>query len=508
VSTRRRAAFLALCLAAGASACAQEKPAPRVALAQPAPPRPPVSADPLGPRPQVQAPSPYAPPNPRVFKLADGMTVWLVERHDVPLVSLAIAVPRGSAADPKGRGGLAVQAANMLDEGAGKLGSLEFAAAVDTLGARMRTGATFDYSYVGVTVLSKHLAPSLALIADAVVRPRFEDAEWRRVHALWINNLKNRASDADETADVVQQVTLYGDDHPYGHPIEGTLASAAKVGLGDVRAFYREAWRPEHAVAVVVGDVKREELESLLTKSFEGWVSKGPAPAPVTVPVALPPHAKVVLVDRQDAPQSVIALVRPGLAAGDVDAPLASRVNVVLGGSFISRLNQDLREEHGWSYGASSAVTLTRHPGSVAAFASVVTEHTGDAARAMLTDMQTFAASGPSDEEASISQRLARRELVDLYGTDEGAVFRLTRDAMMGLAPTYEADASVKRDSATRADLAAVAARDFDPNAGFLLVVGPADKVRPQLVAAGFGEPEMRDVDGKPVTRPKPGSKP
>jgi zinc protease len=483
---------------AALASCAQ--PAPQTAAAPLPPPAP--AADPLGPRPEVPAPAPYAPPSPVVFKLADGLTVWLVERHDAPMVSLSLAVPRGSSADPKGRGGLALQTANMLDEGAGKLGPLEFAAAVDTLGARMHTGATFDYSYAGLTVLSKNFGASLALLGEAVVHPRFQATEWKRVHDLWVNNLKNRASDADEVADVVQQVTLYGDDHPYGHPIEGTLASAARVGLADVRAFYDQAWRPEHAVAVVVGDVKRADLEALLTKSFAGWTARGPAPTPVIAPAALPSHAKVILVNRDDAPQSVIALVRPGLSAGDVDAPVASRVNIVLGGSFISRLNEDLREEHGWSYGAHSAVTLTKHPGSIAAFAAVVTEHTGDAAKALLNDMQTFSASGPTDEETSISQRLARRELVDLYGTDEGATFRLTRDAMLGLAPTYEGDASIKRDSATRKELAGVAARDFDPNAGFLLVVGPAATVRPQLLAAGFGEPEMRDVDGNAVAAP------
>ncbi|MEO8876631.1 MAG: pitrilysin family protein, partial [Polyangiaceae bacterium] len=220
----------------------------------------PVADDPLGARPVPGMPPPFVPPSPVVYTATNGITVWLVERHALPLVAITLAIPAGSAADPKGKGGVAFQTANMLDEGAGKFGALDLARAIDEIGADLHTSANTDFSTASLFVLKRNLAAGFGLLGDVVARPKFADAEWARQNALWKNSLKERASDPQEVAHVLYRTATYGADHPYGHPTDGTAASAAKVSLADLKAFYKSEWRPDRAIVIAVGDVTKADL--------------------------------------------------------------------------------------------------------------------------------------------------------------------------------------------------------------------------------------------------------
>jgi predicted Zn-dependent peptidase len=460
-------------------------------------------ADALGERPDPPAPQPFRPQAPTVYAGPNGLTVWLLERHTLPVVAATMAVSVGASSDPPDKVGLAWATGNMLDEGAGKLGALALAREIDALGAQVRTGTSLDYAHVSLTVLKRNLAPAFALFSDVVARPRLDPAEWKRVHELWQNELLARTREPDSVASLTALRTLYGEDNPYGHPVEGYIGTAHNVGLNDVRAFYKSAWRPDQATLVVVGDVTQAELDPLLASAFGAW--KAPAAPKMTplVPPAPPPARRVAgwprvsVVDRADAPQSVIAVVRSAPPASDGIAPVLTRVNIALGGSFTSRLNQDLREEHGWSYGARSRVTLLRGSSSLVASASVQTDHTGEALRALVKDMTEFARSGLTNEEMAKTRLIARGELVDMFEQVEGASMRLARNAAVGLGPDYEAKASVRRDTAERRELE-YAAREFDPSTAYIVVVGPRAKIDKQLAALGVQAIEPRDAEGHP----------
>lgn len=498
--------FLPGIIAASVSACGSNPPpapaAPRPVVPVAAVPQPTATApaDPLGPKPEVLLPPPYIPPAPIVYTSTNGLTVWLVERHGLPVVSFTMVIPNGSANDPKGAGGLAFATAGMLDEGAGKLGAIELAKAVDTLGATLRTAASLDFSSASLTVLKRNLTPAFALFGDVVARPRFDANEWKRVHDLWQNDLKARASEPDAVSAVVSLAALYGSEHPYGHPTDGTIASSGKVQLKDVKSFYASAWRPERATLVVVGDINRTELEPLLLSSFTSWKPSPAAPPPiVTPPPPAGPLPRVVMVDRPDAPQSVLAFVKLGVAASDPQAPPLARVNGALGGSFTSRLNQDLREEHGWSYGAHSRLTFSRGPGSLVASAAVYTEKTGEALQAMLADIAEYSKTGPTADETQKTRLQARSELVEMFEQVDTSALRLARDAALGLGPEFEAKASIRRDTATREELAKLAATVFSPANSVLVIVGPRAKLAPVLSTLGFPAPEMRDAEGERI---------
>ena len=227
--------------------------------------------DPLGPRPEVGMPPAFVPPAPGVFVGTHGIAVWLMERHEVPLVSCVITVPSGASSDPKGKGGTASAAAKMLREGAGALGSIEMASAIDDLGASIGSNATADASFVSLTVLKKNLERAFTLFGDVVTKPRFAPADYKRVKDLWLDGLLAREKDPGATARVVYGKAFFGADHPYGHPVDGTRKTASAVSLDDVQAFYRAAWRPDRATLACAGDITKGDLVALMDVAFAKW---------------------------------------------------------------------------------------------------------------------------------------------------------------------------------------------------------------------------------------------
>ncbi len=507
----RRASAVLLGTLALAVACGGEQAPPR----QPASP-PPVAVapdagppDPLGPRPEVGEPALYTPPVPVSYERDGGLRVWLLARHAVPLVSMQLVVPAGSAYDPEGKEGLAAMTANMLDEGAGARGPLEIARDIDRLGATLRTGAQADYAYVHLTTLKKNLAPALEIFGDVVARPRMSPVEFKRVHDLWTNQLRARQSDPQAVASVVVRRKVY-QRGPYAHPVDGTLASAAKVGLDDVKKLYASRWRPDKALLVVVGDVTREELDPLLDRALGSWKAPKTPPPPddpweKTIPpsssVGDPPAVgrRVFVVDRPDAPQSVIAVGRTG--PGGSEARLSTcplvRVNAALGGSFTSRLNQKLREEHGWSYGARSRFEWNRVGGAFVASAAVHTEHTGEALAAMIAEIEGVAKNGLTEEETAKTRQLARAELVETFETIDATAVRLARTAGVGLTPQDEVQMSRAIDGATRKQLNDLAGTFLDlSRRSVVVIVGPRAKIEPQLAAIGITNIERATPEG------------
>ena len=508
-------ARLLAALFAGASllsGCEENLPPPALPT-PPAPtttpaPKPSASPDALGPKPTLAPPGVFTPPAPQMFTTANGMTVWLLERRGLPLVAVSLAIPIGAAADPTEAQGLAWITANMLDEGAGKRSAVQVSTAIDDLGGSLATGATADGSFANLSVLKKNFGAAFKIFSDVVARPKLDPKEWKRVSDLWKNDLKKRASDPNSVASVVAPAALFGPDAPYGHPTDGRTATAAKINLAAVKSFYASAWRSDQATLVVVGDITRDEvLAAIGDSALKGW--KAPSTPKLVPPAPPPPPAgklRLVLVDRPaSAAQSVLVVSREGVTAADPRAPLLDLVNEALGGSFTSRLNQNLREEHGWTYGATSRFAETRGTGSFTARASVVTEATGKSLEQMLLELSKMASSGLSEDEVSKVLAQDRAELVQNYEGVGGISWRLAKVSMLGLPPEFDASASRARQQATRARLGELATL-VDPKATTILIVGPRSAVLPQLAAIklpneqALPAPELWDAEGYPIS--------
>jgi zinc protease len=472
-----------------------------VPTAQPEPP--PVLID-LGPKPEAGPAKPFAPPNIETFELKNGMKVWLASRRGLPLVSLSLVVLGGSSIDPADKPGLMYITTDMLDEGAGTRSALEISGAVADLGASMSLQTGLDATTASLTVLKKNIGPAMAIFSDVIMRPQFEAKEFKRVSDLWRTDLKTRADDPDRVARVVNAAVLYGHGTPYGHPSEGSLEGAEKIDLQTVQKFYLEQFRPEQSVLVVAGDITKDELMTAIGGNLGTWKASTPPPKKPAKPVVQQPKAaterpKIVLVDRPEAPQSVITIVREGVMASEPDAIRIDLVNTPLGGSFTSRLNQNLREEKHWAYAARTLFFGTRGKGAFWAYASVETPATGPALKEALRELEKMAAEGPTAEELDKAKAQDRADLLRTFETIIETADRLAGLARVGLPPTYDVDASLSRQTQTLADVAALAKAHVDPASATIVVVGPKAAVWKDLTGLGRGEPVMLDAEGKPA---------
>jgi predicted Zn-dependent peptidase len=451
----------------------------------------------MGNKPELKEPRSFTPPVARVASVAPFAAAWLLERHTLPLVSVRLVVPAGSAADPPGKAGLAALTAEMMEQGSGKRGSLEIARAVEELGASLETWTTRDASGARLDVTKDQLGPALAILAEVAGKPRFEASEWKRVKSLWIGDLKNRAADADAVAQQAAAAVIFGAEHPYGHLPEGTLREVESLSLEDVKKFHAAQWRPDRATLVVAGDLGADELQTLVPSAFSDWKpGKGTAPAAVQPGPPLAPAPRLVVVDRPGSAQTALRVLWHGPPAADRGQPALELVNIPLGGSFTSRLNQNLRETHGWTYGARSSVPFLRGPGALSAGASVQTEVTGPALGELLKELAGIAASGPSELELDKARAQARTDDMGIWETAAGAADRLATLAGAGLGPQRDSVASVAREAMGLEETQRAAAA-FEPGTATILAVGDLAAIREQLAALGLPEPELRDVEGR-----------
>lgn len=457
--------------------------------------------DVLGQKPQLTAPLAFKAPEPTVYRTKEGVVVWLIERPSLPIVSITVSVPTGAADDPPGEGGLAHISAAMMDEGAGDRGAIEISDTINDLGADMWTSVGMDATRISLTVLRRHLDKAFEVFADVVARPKFDPTEFERVHKLWVGGLKRRGDSVESVARVVRSAVLYGSDTPYGHPTTGTLETAKNIDVKAAEQFYRRTWRPDQAQIVVAGAITKPELDKLLGTHLDDWKKpQGEALPRIELPKPLSKRPRLVLVDRPGAPQSVITLIGDGVAGGSTEGPLLDLINTALGGSFTSRLNQNLREDNGWTYGARSSFVETRGVGPFIASAAVFTNVTAPALREMLGEIDKMAKSGLTEAELG---KVRARDLTDLIETNEtlgSLVGRLSSLGSIGLGFEHDAKASVARQAATKAQLDALAARFLDSSKMSIVIVGPKDQVLPQLKALELGEPELWTVEGRPAT--------
>ncbi len=451
----------------------------------------PLPADALGPKPEPAPPAAFVPPAPVQYKSALGFDVWLLERHTLPIVAVTVVARSGAAVDPPGKAGTAFLSARMLTEGAGTRGAIEFSQAVDALGADLGATAYGDYSAASLVALKGKLGPALALLGDAVVRPRFAEADFKRAKGLWIDDLKSEQKEPKAISEAATVELLFGKAHPYGHVRTGSLDDAPRITLGDVKDAHRRTFAKDRTTVVVAGDIDRATLDAELAKAFAGYgQNELPAAALPKVDASYkPPFGRVVIVDRPGASQAIVSLVAPGVAAGTSDSIRLARVNAALGGSFTSRLNQDLREERGLSYGASSRFGFSQREGLFSASAAIFEAKASEGIEALVKDVAAYAKSGPTDEEVEKTRLLARGDLVESFEGAAQSASRLGRNAGVGLPPDFEARASKERDGASKSDLVALAQKYMPVQRAFLLVVGPptaADAALPKLKELGF----------------------
>jgi zinc protease len=345
----------------------------------------------LGPAPQLTLPALQK------RALSNGLNVWIVEAHKVPLVQVNLLIQAGSGDDPAGKFGIASLTAAMLDEGAGSRSALQIADDVEFLGANLATSSSFDASAVRLNVPTARLAAALPIMADVALRPAFAQAELDRLRQERLTTLIQARDDPAQVAPLAFARVVYGGPHRYGTAAMGTPATLKAFTTSDLRSFHTAMYHPANSTLVVAGDVSADAVLPLLEKQFGGW--KAPAaPARTAVPAALQlTQRQITIVDMPGAEQSQIRIGWVGVPRSTPDYFTLQVLNTILGGSFTSRLNQNLREKNQFSYGASSRFDMRLSAGPFFAGAGVQTDKTADALREFFNELTAISKISPDE---------------------------------------------------------------------------------------------------------------
>ncbi len=446
----------------------------------------------FGPPPAWELPPPPAPEAPVVqpgalhrAELANGLLVLVLEDRRLPRVSISLSFPRGEGMLDREQAGLASFTAELMKRGAGDRDALELAEYVDQIGASLQAGAGWDSLEVGVAGLSRDLDRLLEILSDVVLRPRFDVAEAEKARGQRLAALERAKADPGTLMSWYMARTLYA-GHRFEDPASGTPESVASLDAASARAFHARTLVPRGAVLSVAGDVSAQDFLARAEAAFGSW-SGGDPPAlgqPPSRPA--PPERRVVIVNRPDQVQARIAIAHDGIERTAPDRLPTFLMNSVMGGSgFSSRMMQSLRAEAGLTYGVYSHFALRRHSGPFVASTSTRVEEADRAITLMLAELERARSQPPSEAELAAARSLmvgrfslglesssaVLSSLVDLE------IYDLPRDSL----DTYR----TRVRAVTREECAQAALDHLHPDRAAIVLVGPAETLRPKLERFG-----------------------
>jgi zinc protease len=418
-------------------------------------------------------------------RLSNGINVIYARRTAVPVTRVAVEFNAGIAADPANRLGTQAMTLNMLEEGTTTLDSIQLAEAQERLGATVATGASLDRTTVSLTALTPTLAPSLDLLADVIRNPRFDPREIERIRAQQISGIQSEMTQPASIAARALPGLLYGTAHPYGKPFTGSGDPRIVAALTREELIgFHQAWiRPDNATIFVVSDMPLAQLRPLLEARFGNWRPPARARGTKRFNAAIPPaRPRIVLIDRPQSPQSFILAGQVLPAEGTQDLLLLTAANEALGGSFLARINMELRERRGWSYGARGAANLVEHQVPYLIQAPVQADRTGDSIEAAMQMIRAFLTTeGVNAEEMNRIIQGNTRQLPGQFETSPAVLGALRSNALYRRPDNYWETIADRYRAMEAGTLDTTARRYLNPNNFVWVVVGDAARVRPQL---------------------------
>lgn len=422
--------------------------------------------------------------------LSNGVPVVFARRDTVPVVNLSMVFDAGNAADTRGKLGTQALMLALLDEGTATRSAVAIAEEKERLGASITASAGNDATEIGMSALSTNLAPSLDLFADIIRNPKFDPAELERVRAIQLAGIAQEESDPQSLALRLLPPLIFGDAHPYGVPLtgSGTTEGVTAAGRDDLVRFHQTWLRPDNATIFAVGATTLGELVPLLERRFGNWSALSSAKGAKTFPAAAPPAAsRIILIDRPGSPQAFILAGYPLPVRGKDDPLALTTANIPLGGVFTSRLNMNLRESKGWSYGVQTAVSQTAEQMPFYVFAPVQSDKTGAALAELRADIGAFVSDKPitTDEVGGTIAFLAGR-LPGAYESSGAVLEALKTNARLGRPDNYQETYAGRLRALSRDELAAAARQYIDPGKLLWVIVGDRAVVEPQLKTLGL----------------------
>jgi len=436
-------------------------------------------------------------PVPEKFRLSNGLTVYLLEHHNLPVVSANLILLCGSDRNPPQLPGLASFTAELLDEGTKHRSALEIAGDADQLGASLSTGSTMDLSVVAFRSLRKDTDAVFELAADVLLNPEFPAGEVERLRHDRLTQVIQQRDNPNTLAAKCFAATLYGQNHPYGYIELGTEASNKALTRQDMVRFWNDGYMPSAAALVIAGDLTRAEALGLTEKHFGIWRGRAEVTAPPNVGSI--PRRGIVIIDKPASPQTVLRIGQIGVARANPDYVPLSVMNAALGGLFSSRINLNLREQHGYTYGASSAFVYRRGPGPFVVGTSVHTDATAPAVHEILFEIERIRTGDLTAEELLTAKDSIARSLPGLFETTPQSASSIGQLFVHNLPSDYYCLLPGEIDNVTVADVRRVAERYLLPAQTVVVAVGDRTKIQGPLEQLHFGPVKCFDVDGAPV---------
>jgi predicted Zn-dependent peptidase len=432
--------------------------------------------------------------------LASGAALYLVEMHKVPLVQVTLRLRAGGRYDGA-HPGIASFTANMLTEGAGTRDAAGVASQIAYLGARLDADAGWDYTTVSLSTPVRTLGAALDLMADLVLRPRFGAADIRREKNLRIADIVEARSEPSAMASLAFNAVVFPAGHPYHRPLEGDSSAVAAFDSASVRAFYRRTYVPRGAEFIVTGDITPAEAARQLNRHFAGWpAGTGTAPVAATGATPAPEATAITLVNKTGAAQSAIIIGGPGVERSNPDFAALEVMNTLLGGSYSSRINQNLRETHGYTYGAGSDFVYRPLPGPFEAEAAVRTDVTDSSLAQFFIEFHSIRDSLVSDVELHRAINYINLGLPGQFETTDAMARNIGTLLTFHLPLDYYNGFASRISAITAADVQRVARRYLDPAHISVVVVGDVSVIRAGIESLGLGPVRIRPAEGAPAS--------
>ena len=427
--------------------------------------------------------------------LANGLNVWLVEKHQLPLVAFNLVINAGSDHDPPSGPGVASMTAELLDEGTETRTALQIAEQLDFLGASFSIRSALDGTFISLNTLTKHLDEALRVYADVLAHPTFPQAEFDRLKNQRLASLLQQKDQPATIASISFNRIIYGADHSYGNNAAGTEKSIKDLRRENLVEFYNRYYRPNNATLIVVGDTELKDITAKFEHAVQDWKPGATAP-PQLPPTPVVERRRVYMIDKPGAVQSEIRIGYPALARNTPDFFAVTLMNRILGGQFSSRLNLNLREKHGFSYGVRSAFSFTKHPGPFVASGAVVTAKTDSALREFLYEIDLMHNQSATNEELDFVKKGLTGNFALGFETPSQIAAALTSVALYGLPENYLQTYIENIHHVSREQVETASKKYLDTSKMAIVFVGDLKAVRENVEKLKLGDTVICDLEG------------
>ena len=433
-------------------------------------------------RPPAGKPRPLVLPDFERLETAGALPVWFAHRPGVPEVSLRLVVEAGASEEPATAAGLAELTTRLLTEGTDERDAQAMARWLDRLGAGFDASAGYAVALLSLHTLTDVLEEALDFLADVVRRPAFPDAEVKRIRSERLDEIDRQRDEPAIVADHALIAELYGDGL-YGRPVGGTRDTVATLEPPAIRGFHERRYRPGRGFLIACGDVEAEVVAEAVSARFGDWVGDVPAPfVPLAPP---PPEGRAILIDRPDSAQAEVRVGTVGVPYGTPDHHAIILANAVLGGLFNSRINMNLREDKGWTYGARTSFRFRRGAGPFVARTAVETGVTGPAFQEILAEIERMRVDLVSDEELELARHALTLSLPLQFETAAQITRKVSRQRIYGLPEDYWETFRARLEAVTAEQVREACRSYLDPDRLVLLAVADAKTATPAMEALG-----------------------